>query len=160
MSVLIEDISIVLRIEAIIEKYAGGWEAFLDACPNETICHDHELVRIGFTVPDDASTFCDELERRGITTPRTGSTEDMALVEPCRGASQQANWLVLSMARIDENTEVLCASHIECESSKLMLPREWSHARTAAEQQQPPRSEQAPQQHARTRNPSPRTEHR
>ena len=159
MSVLIEEISIVVRIEAIIEKYAGGWEAFLDACPNETLCHDHELVRVGFTLPDDASAFCDELERRGILTPRTGSTEDMTLIEPWRGAPQQANWLVLSMARIDESTEVLCARHPAGESSKLMLPREWSRTGAAGDQQASRRREQPPQIRARTNNPSPRSEH-
>ena len=53
MAVLVEAISVIVRAAAIHQKYPGGWEAFKRIIPNQTLCADNELVRIGFMTPDD-----------------------------------------------------------------------------------------------------------
>jgi hypothetical protein len=48
MAILVEGISVVIRAEAVIHRYPGGWERFRDDCPNDTLCADGELIRVGF----------------------------------------------------------------------------------------------------------------
>ncbi len=55
MAVLVEALSIVVKLSSIELKYEGGWEAFKDAVPNTTLCWDDELTRVGFMVPSDAN---------------------------------------------------------------------------------------------------------
>jgi hypothetical protein len=38
MPVLVETNSIIVRIDAIKDRHAGGWEAFDDSVPNNTLC--------------------------------------------------------------------------------------------------------------------------
>lgn len=53
MAVLIEAISVVVRKDAIEKRFPGGWDSFLDEIPNNTLCTDGELVRVGFMSPQD-----------------------------------------------------------------------------------------------------------
>jgi hypothetical protein len=57
MAVLIEAISVFVRVDAIRERYSGGWEAFREAVPNQTLCCDDELARIGFMNPADVERY-------------------------------------------------------------------------------------------------------
>jgi len=61
MAVLVEGISIILKASAITDKYPGGWESFKAEVPNQTLCADGELIRIGFMSPDDVKGFIDDL---------------------------------------------------------------------------------------------------
>ena len=67
MAVLVEGISVVVRVDAIIEKLSGGWIQFLELVPNKTLCTDGKLVRVGFMVPQDTKRFVDKLETRRLT---------------------------------------------------------------------------------------------
>ena len=66
MAVLVEAISVVIRGDAIHEDYPGGWMQFQEDAPNDTICADGELVRIGFMDPDSARAYVERLETLGL----------------------------------------------------------------------------------------------
>ena len=51
MSVLIEAISVVIQLEAVERFYPGGLEGLIESPPNGTLCHDDQLVRVGFMTP-------------------------------------------------------------------------------------------------------------
>ncbi len=57
MAVLVEGISLVVRLEALQEKIPGGWEAFRSSVPNSTLCADGEVARVGFMSPADVEAF-------------------------------------------------------------------------------------------------------
>ena len=53
MAVLIEAISVVVRADELLKKFPGGWDAFKSIVPNQTLCADNEIVRVGFMSPQD-----------------------------------------------------------------------------------------------------------
>jgi hypothetical protein len=57
MSVLIEAISVVMRADELLKKFPGGWDAFKGIVPNQTLCADNEIVRVGFMTPQDVESF-------------------------------------------------------------------------------------------------------
>jgi hypothetical protein len=66
MAVLVEAISIIVRLEAIASRYDGGRAAFVVNVPNRTPCCDNELAGVGFMNPDDCKAFVHWLGRKGI----------------------------------------------------------------------------------------------
>ena len=52
MAVLIEAISVRVRLADIEAKYAGGWEQFVRKAPRATLCADAHVARVGFLAPD------------------------------------------------------------------------------------------------------------
>lgn len=77
MAVLAEAISVVVRADRLLAVYPGGWDAFVGSVPNETLCADDELVRVGFMVPDDVRAYVAELERQGLIYLRGGEAQDL-----------------------------------------------------------------------------------
>ena len=65
MTVLVEGISVVVRASA-LDRYPGGWSAFKAAVPNQTLCADGELIRVGFMHPADVQAYVSELEQLGL----------------------------------------------------------------------------------------------
>jgi len=67
MAVLVEAISVIVRRDAINRSYDGGWAGFLSHVPNNTLCADHELARVGFS--GDRDTFQLASEKTTILYP-------------------------------------------------------------------------------------------
>ncbi len=63
MAVLVEAISIIIRRTAIDKKYPGGWDAFVKNAPNQTLCADKKIARLGFMSPFDVESFIKGLEK-------------------------------------------------------------------------------------------------
>ena len=66
MAVLIEAISVVVRADVLLQKFPGGWEAFKSIIPNQTLCADNEIVRVGFMSPQDVESFVKKLQDAGL----------------------------------------------------------------------------------------------
>ena len=79
MAVLVEAISVVIKAERIVEGFRGGWEAFTAHVLNATMCADGELVRVGFTNPDDVRVYIEGLETLGIVYLADGQAVDERL---------------------------------------------------------------------------------
>ena len=80
MAVLIEAISVIVRIPAIQEKYIGGWESFKNNSPNNTLCADSYLARLGFMIQTDVESFVKELENKGLLFIDGEKTIDIVIV--------------------------------------------------------------------------------
>jgi len=93
MAVLVEAISVIVRRDAIEQKYAGGWDAFVDAVPNATLCTDDEIARVGFMAPSGVDTFIDRLERHGLVFLDNGRAIDLTVVDQQRGLTTDCDWL-------------------------------------------------------------------
>ncbi len=92
MAVLFEANSVIIRTQAIRERYTGGWNEFAEAVPNGTLCTDDDVARVGFMNPDDCESYVASLERRGLTFLRDGQSQDIAvaiqtdgIIVPCVG---------------------------------------------------------------------------
>ena len=92
MAVLIEGISVVLRVETVRSRYPGGWERFRADCPNNTFCSDGKLIRVGFMTPGDTQQFVESLGRFGIEFLRNGRAVDIAVADQQRGFTAPCDW--------------------------------------------------------------------
>src|ERR1700684_3709117 len=93
MAVLVEAISVVVRADAIAERLDGGWEAFVSLVPNQTLCEDGELARVGFMHPDDTKAFVGSLGAKGLIYIEGGKAMDLVVVDQQRGPLASADWI-------------------------------------------------------------------
>lgn len=103
MAVLVEAISIIVRRDAIDQKFTGGWTAFCSAIPNGTLCEDGEIVRVGFMASQDAQRFGEFLESYGLTFLANGQAQDFGVVDQRQGKTVPCEWLEIAKMRIDDH---------------------------------------------------------
>jgi hypothetical protein len=72
-------------VEAIHDRYPGGWSAFIQEVPNQTLCSDNELARIGFMTPEDCNIYVDGLEHHGIISIKNEKSVDIVVADQVRG---------------------------------------------------------------------------
>ncbi len=93
MAVLVEANSVIVRMQAIRDRYAGGWSEFADAVPNNTLCSDDEIARVGFMNPNDCDAYIGNLERSGLTFLRDGQSQGIAIAVQTDGITVPCEWL-------------------------------------------------------------------
>lgn len=93
MAVLVEGLSVIVRRDAITARYPGGWPAFLDTAPNDTLCFDDDLACVGFMTPVDVGEYVGQLQSGGLTFLRDRAAVDMAVVDQMEGPTAQIHWL-------------------------------------------------------------------
>lgn len=104
MPVLLEALSVVIRAEALLTRFQGGWEAFVQAVPNRTLCADGHLARVGFLTAEEAKDYCAELEAKGILgLSESGEATDYAVVDQMRGHLAPCAWLELGLVTCVED---------------------------------------------------------
>lgn len=103
MAVLVEAISVIVRRDAINKGFIGGWRGFLNAVPNNTLCADDDLARVGFMSPPDVEEFVRHLERAGLVFTSNGKALDIAVVDQMRGPTIPAEWLEFAHLALSGN---------------------------------------------------------
>jgi hypothetical protein len=93
MAVLIEAISVVIRLVTIAEKYPGGVEQYVKDSPNRTLCMDDSIARLGFMTGRDAQDFIESLERLGFRCAVDGEFDEIAVVDQFDGLYMPCDWL-------------------------------------------------------------------
>lgn len=127
MSVLVECISVIVRIEAIKRSYPGGWDAFFKDCPNETLCFDNDLARVGFMVPDHTKRFTARLEAAGLVFLRDGQAIDLAVADQQRGFTTPCSWAEVGHMYIndDEAMKVAVCRTVGSTEDGIYAPDGW-----------------------------------
>jgi hypothetical protein len=77
--VFVEASSIIVRVQAIRDRFAGGWTAFADDAPNNTLCGDGEIARVGFMNPNDSNDYIDCLVRFGLVFMCDSQSADISV---------------------------------------------------------------------------------
>jgi len=103
MAVLIEGISVIVCVDSLIQKFTGGWEEFKRIVPNQTLCADNEIARVGFMTPLDAESFVKNLQNEGLEFIRGGEAIDIAVADQLRGLTSRCTWL--EFVQVDLNGE-------------------------------------------------------
>ena len=93
MAVLVEGISVVVRRDVIDDRFPGGWRQFVRAVPNDTLCTDEEIIRVGFMSRPDVEEFTDQLEKEGLVFARNRQAVDIAVVDQVNGPTLPNSWL-------------------------------------------------------------------
>lgn len=91
MAVLCEAISIIVRVDALTQRFPGGLPEYAKAVPNRTFCCDGSIARAGFMSPADAARWIDLVSGQGLTigTPQA----DLAVVDQMVGITSPCDWL-------------------------------------------------------------------
>lgn len=114
MAVLIEAISVIIKAESIVSKYPGGWEQFRTDVPNQTLCADGELARVGFMSPHDVQSYVGFLESRGLVFQSDGKCTGIAVIDQQRGITIPCDWADFGRIFIDhEQTQKVSACRIK-----------------------------------------------
>ena len=128
MAVLIEAISVVIRTEALLKKYPGGWNAFLTIVPNKTICSDNELTRVGFMTPQDVGAFINKLQQAGLEFLRSENAVDLAVVDQLRGPTTPCDWLEFGHINMSSNGNKVATCRLAgSQSIQIATPNGWKY---------------------------------
>ena len=126
MAVLVEAISVLVRFEALDDRFPGGWEAFRDAVPNRTLCCDGELARVGFMDARDVGPFVERLEGHGLVfLADDGRAVDIAVADQQRGLTTRCDWIECGRVTMGGNS-VAAARLAGSSVSTLATPIGWS----------------------------------
>jgi tetratricopeptide repeat protein len=101
MAVLIEGISVLVRVSAIASKFAGGIGAFGNLVRNATYCADDDLARVGFMTPSDTGSFIEQLVRRGLTHLSHDAAADIVVVDQLQGPLSACSWVEFGHVFLD-----------------------------------------------------------
>lgn len=110
MAVLIEAISVIIKRSAIEDKFPGGWDGFLSDVPNQTLCADDELVRVGFMTPADVESYVKHLEEFGLRYLVNGLATDIVVADQQRGLAAPGNWAEFGHVSLDEESATRVAA--------------------------------------------------
>jgi hypothetical protein len=139
MAVLIEAISVVVRRERIDKLFPGGWDGFVSAVPNRTLCADDEIVRVGFMTPQDTLAFIDRLIRGGLKFLDGGRAIDLAVIDQQGGATGECAWLEfgklpfgdsggeISVCWFFDGPRIAAGLHMHGTSLKVATPPGWEY---------------------------------
>jgi hypothetical protein len=139
MAVLVEAISVVVRRDAINGRFRGGWARFVDLVPNDTLCSDDQLARVGFMSPADVESFVRHLEMGGLTFVRDGHAVDISVVDQMHGPTIPTEWLEYARVCLGDTrnkvatcwlfTEkrVAAGVHMPAKSMGLATPDGWRY---------------------------------
>ena len=88
MAVVIEVLSLVLRVDRVAQRFPGGWTAFESQVRDHpSYCNDGELARLAFLTQEDVAALAGDLRGSGL------QAEDMAVVDQDTGPVQPPEWL-------------------------------------------------------------------
>lgn len=129
MAVLIEAISVVVRVASIHDAFAGGWSAFEELIPNATLCCDNEIARVGFMVPADAESFINKLESKGLRFIVDGESVHIVVMEQNRGPMAKCTWAEFGHIDLDGNPDhrIAACRLIDSGEPQLFTPAGWEY---------------------------------
>jgi hypothetical protein len=126
MAVLIEGISVIVRADTLLHKYPGGREAFERIVPNQTLCADNELLRVGFMVPQDVESFVKKLQVAGLEFIRDGEAIDIAVADQMRGLTSKCAWLEFERVDMSGNCQFVAACRlVGSQLMQVVTPPGW-----------------------------------
>lgn len=126
MAVLIEAISVVVRADAISSKFPSGWDGFKNIVPNQTLCADNEIARVGFMSPQDVESFVKKLQSNGLEFLRGGEAIDIAVADQMHGLTSKCNWLEFGHVNMGGNGPRVAACRLTGgQVMEVVTPPNW-----------------------------------
>ena len=127
MAVLIEGLSIVIKVSSILEKFSNNIDEFNSMIPNKTECSDNELFRVGFMMPSDAKDFIKSLETKGFIYLKDNLCQDIVPVDQNGGFLNDCNWAKLYKYELTSNQHVVGCRLKKGKETKLFFPNFWEY---------------------------------
>jgi len=127
MAVLVEAISAIIRVQAINERFPGGWRDFVAKTPNRTLCSDNELARVGFVGPNDCKVFVDRLESAGLVFLKHDRSVDIVVADQIDGFTVPCEWAEFGRIELSPGASVSAAQLKGSKIDRLFCPEGWSY---------------------------------
>jgi hypothetical protein len=96
MAVLIEGLSVVVRNNALDEKFPGASRRFQDGLRDDPICFDENLTCIHLASPDEVGAFVRWCESAGLVFLANGVCVDIVVVDQRAGPTTACEWIQFS----------------------------------------------------------------
>jgi hypothetical protein len=134
MAALVEANSVIIRVQAIHDRYPGGWSAFIQEVPNQTLCSDNELARIGFMTPEDCNIYVDGLEHHGIISIKNEKSVDIVVADQVRGFTVVCDWAEFGRVEIHPGQTVSAAQLKDTINRQVFCPINWKYEGSLSQQ--------------------------
>jgi hypothetical protein len=123
-----------VKVQAIRDRLAGGCSAFNDGVPNNTLCSDGEVARVGFMNPYDAEAYIEGLERHGLTALRDGKSQDITFAVQAEGITVPCDWLEFGRIDIAPDQNISTVWLKGGANRKVICPANWTYEKSLSRQ--------------------------
>lgn len=129
MTVLVEGISVIIKLEAINRVIPDGFEGFRQHVPNFAWCKDDNLVRLAFLSEEEAKEFTDKLESLDLVYQGEEGAQDFALVDQIYGPAIRCNWLECGHVNLenDPGKKVAACRLAGTKDDSIVIPEGWKY---------------------------------
>lgn len=127
MTVLVEGISVIIKLDAVNRVFPNDWEDFREYLPNFTLCKDDKLARFCFLSQEEAMAFKDKLESLNFVYQGNEGAQDFVFVDQIYGATTQCNWLECGHLDIDNDPQkkVAACRIAGANDDNIVTPEGW-----------------------------------
>jgi hypothetical protein len=135
MAVLIEAISVVVRADALLAAYNDDWNAFKSSVPNETMCADGELVRVGFMSPEDVEAYASQLSEVALIYMNDGIAKDLVVIDQMLGPMVPCDWIEFGQVNLDNDPGMrVAACRLKGSAQSVLIrPEGWTFSGSLSE---------------------------
>ena len=129
MAVLLEAISVIVKRSSINLLFPGGWELFKEIVPNNTLCFDNEIARVGFMHTDDVESFVKKLETMGLRYFADGETHDLTVIDQRQVVMMNTPWIETATLHLEEFGGPVSACQLaDSTDPRLITPERWKYS--------------------------------
>ncbi|WP_397586185.1 hypothetical protein [Sphingorhabdus sp.] len=134
MAVLVEGISVIIRADCL--QNFETWDAFKEIVPNETLCADGELVRVGFMSPDGVQAFVETLKSHGLRFNGDGPAIDIVIADQQHGFTIACDWAEFGHIdwKNDPEKPVAVARLLGSHLHQVLTPDGWIYDRSLTQE--------------------------
>ena len=131
MAVLVEGISVIVRMDAVVERFPMSWYGFQQSVPNSTLCCDGEIARVGFMTPEDTEDYVRGLESAGLTFLAGNKAVDLAVADQQFGITTQCDWLQFGKVTVGIGGPTVSACRlVGSKIMKVFTPPGWVYEKS------------------------------
>lgn len=136
MAVLIEGLSVVIRIPTILKAYPGGKAEFEAHVPNRSWCADGELIRVGFMHPMDIKAYVAHLESMGLTFRQDGKAVDLVVADQRDGFTLPCSWAEFGYTnwQDDPQKRIAVCQLVGGNCPSIFTPPGWTYEKSLSSQ--------------------------
>jgi len=127
MAVLAEALSVVIKVESLLNLSTENQVKFTQNIPNKTFCGDGELIRIGFMSPSDVQSYADSLKSLGLVFMENNTAKDFVVVDQFRGPTTDCSWIDFGEIELGDTGNSIKSCRLKDSSiTQVSCPTGWS----------------------------------
>lgn len=127
MAVLAEALSLVIKVESLLNLSTENQVKFTQNIPNKTFCGDGELIRIDFMNPADVQSYADTLNLLGLVFMEDGRAKDFVVVDQLRGPTTDCSWVDFGEIELGDTGNSIKSCRLKGSSiTQVSCPTGWS----------------------------------